>query len=380
MSLPIAEAVGLALDEDIVCPVDLPPFDRSIMDGFAVRAADTSGASESSPASFTIVGAVAMGEATQLALASGQAVAIPTGGMLPAGADAVVMVEHTRARGRVDIDVLRPVTPEGNTVRRGADVRAGDLLLRAGHRLRPQDISALAGLGNAQVRVRRPRVAVLSTGSELVAHEQPAEPGKVRDMNGPALSAAVRAASAEPVPLGLVGDGRAAIRAALDRGIADADIVLVSGGTSVGSDDVVGDLIGSLGPPGILVHGLALKPGKPCVVGLVGDVPVFGMPGHPASCLMVFRELVAPLLRAAVPEPLGYLPLSAFLSADCPAEADREQLVPVRLARADAGWEAGPLLGPSAFISTLVAADGLVRVPAGHALRAGDMVEVEPLS
>jgi len=405
--LPIAEAVGFALDEDIICPSDLPPFDRSTMDGYAVRAEDTFGASEGLPAYLTVIGEVRMGEAPAFELSEREAAAIPTGGMLPSGADAVVMVEHTQPWGGVGqeqasaqhiIEVLRPVAPGDNIVRRGDDVRAGQVLVSAGHRLRPQDISALAGLGIPAVRVRHPRVAVLSTGSELVAHDQVAgtagcglrggqaeacpypEPGKIRDMNGPALQAAARAAGAAPVNLGLVSDDVEAIRAALSKGISEADIVLVSGGTSVGMEDVIHDLINSLGSPGVLVHGLAVKPGKPVVIGLVNEVPLFGLPGHPTSCLVIFRELVAPLLRLAIPPEAGVgLPIKARLSRNCPSQAGREELVPVRVEKRDSGWEATPLLGPSAFISTLVAADGLVRVPfAAEGLYAGDEVEVEP--
>jgi len=387
---PIAEAVGFALDEDIVCPTDLPPFDRSTMDGYAVRAEDTFGASEGLPAYLKVIGEVRMGEAPSFELSERQAAAIPTGGMLPVGADAVVMIEHTQPWGSDlsaslqagSIEVLSAVAPGDNVVCRGDDIRVGEVLLSAGHRLRPQDISALAGLGIATVRIRRPRVAVLSTGFELISPDQPLAPGQIRDMNGPALRAAARAAGAEPVDLGLVSDDPEAIRAALRKGLAEADIVLVSGGTSVGTEDVVHDIISSLGEPGVLVHGLAVKPGKPVVIGLVSEVPVFGLPGHPTSCLVIFRELVSPLLRvAAGSEPHASLPVRARLARNCPSQAGREELVPVRLDERDGIWQATPLVGPSAFISTLVAADGLVRVPlAAEGLCAGDEVEVEPFA
>jgi molybdopterin molybdotransferase len=412
---PIAEAVGFVLGQDVVCPTDLPPFGRATMDGYAVRAEDTFGASEGLPAYLKVAGEVRMGEAPAFALSERQAAVIPTGGMLPAGADAVVMIEHTQPWGDVasppprpersrrprlldssTIEVLRPVAPGDNIVHQGDDVRAGKVLLPAGRRLRPQDISALAGLGISAVRVRRPRVAVLSTGSELVPHDQPATPalslvegsefegplpaGRIRDMNGPALQAAARAAGAEPIALGLVGDDAEAIRAALGRGLAEADIVLVSGGTSVGMEDVIHDTINSLGKPGVLVHGLAVKPGKPVVIALVNEVPVFGLPGHPTSCLLIFRELVAPLLRVGGHfETEPPLPARARLTRNYPSQAGREELVPVRLDKRSGAWEATPLLGPSAFISTLVAADGLIRVPlAAEGLYAGDEVEVEP--
>jgi len=376
---PIAEAVGLVLDEDITCPADLPPFDRSIMDGYAVRAEDTFGASEGLPAYLKLVGEVRMGEAPDFALSHQQAAAIPTGGMLPEAADAVVMVEHTQPWGDESIEVLRPVAPGENLVRRGDDVAAGQQVLPAGHRLRPQDISALAGLGRAQVRVRRPRIAVLSTGSELIPHTSPAAPGRIRDMNGPALQAAARALGAEPVDLGLVPDEAEAIRAALRRGIEQSDLVLASGGTSVGVEDMIHEIIDSLGSPGVLVHGLAVKPGKPVIIGLVGEVPIFGLPGHPKSCLIIFREVVAPLLNPrGGPEAPSQTTIRARLSRNYPSQAGREEFLTVRLERRDGEWHATPLLGPSALISSLVRADGLVYIPApAEGLYAGDDVEVE---
>jgi len=377
---PIAEAVAYVLDEDVVCPADLPPFDRSIMDGYAVRAEDTFGASEGLPAYLKIAGEVRMGEEPGLALDHRQCAAIPTGGMLPEGTDAVVMVEHTQPWGDDSVEILRPVAPGENVVRRGDDVREGDVMLSGGHRLRPQDVSALAGIGRATVTVRRPRVAVLSTGSELVPHTEDVAPGRIRDMNGPALQAAARALGGEPVDLGLVGDDPALIADAMRRGLAEADLLLVSGGTSVGVEDVIHDLIDSLGEPGVLVHGLAIKPGKPVVIGLVDGVPVFGMPGHPTSCLIIFRELVAPLLRLACGDRRGPpAPTKARMTRNFASQAGREEFVPVRLEQRDGAWEATPLLGPSALISTLVRADGLVRIAAAaEGIYAGDEVEVEP--
>ena len=376
---PVAEAVGLALDEDVVCPAHLPPFDRSIMDGYAVRAEDTFGASEGLPAYLKIAGEVRMGEEAGLALAHGQCASIPTGGMLPQGADAVVMVEHTQPWAVDSVEILRPVAPGENVVRRGDDVREGEVILSAGHRLRPQDISALAGIGRATVAVRRLRVAVLSTGSELVPHNEDISPGQIRDMNGPALQAAIRALGGEPVDLGLLRDDPALIAAAMRRGLEEADLLLVSGGTSVGVEDVIPDLIDSLGKPGVLVHGLAIKPGKPVVIGLADGVPVFGMPGHPASCLIIFRELVAPLLRLACGDRRHPpAPTRARMTRNFASQAGREEFVPVRLEQRDGAWEATPLLGHSALISTLVRADGLVRIAAAaEGIYAGDEVEVE---
>jgi len=381
-AVEIAEAVGLVLEQAVICPTDLPPFDRAIMDGYAVRAGDTFGASEGLPAYLKVVGEVRMGEAPEFALSHQEAGAIPTGGMLPEGADAVVMVEHTQPWGDDSIEVLRPVAPGENIVRRADDTRAGQEILPAGHRIRPQDVSGLAGLGIEAVEVHRPRVAVLSTGSELVPHTGDTELGRIRDMNGPALRAAAAACGAEPVSLGLVEDDAEKIAAALRRGLDQADVVLVSGGTSVGIEDVIHEIIDSLGEPGVIVHGLALKPGKPVIIGLACGVPVFGMPGHPTSCLIIFRELVAPLLGLARGEETGPpLPRKARLTRNFPSQAGREELVPVRLEQNQGGWWATPLLTPSALISTLVRADGLVRIPPeAEGLYSGDEVDVEPFT
>ncbi len=321
-----------------------------------------------------------MGEAPELALSHQEAASIPTGGMLPVGADAVVMVEQTQPWGEDSIEVLRPVAPGDNIVRRASDVAAGEQILAGGHRLRSQDISALAGMGIECVVVRRPRVGVLSTGAEVVGHADRPAPGKIRDMNGPALQAAVRFLGADPVDLGLVGDDVEALRQALERGVAEADIVIASGGTSVGVEDLMPEVIGSLGSPGVLVHGLAVKPGKPVVIGLAGEVPVFGLPGHPTSCLVIFRELVAPLIRGATdPEWKRPPAIRARLVRNCPSQAGREDLVPVLLEQERGRWTASPVLRPSSLISGLLRASGLVRVPApAEGLYAGDEVDVEP--
>jgi molybdopterin molybdotransferase len=332
------------------------------------------------PAYLRVTGEVRMGEAPGFVLSRQQAASVPTGGMLPHGADSVVMVEHTQPWAEDSIEVLRPVAPGDNVVRRSDDVKVGQEVLPAGRRLRPQDISALAGLGIEAVTVRRPRVAVLSTGSELVRHTSQAAPGQIRDMNGPALRAAAQALGAEPIDLGLVGDDAESLRVALERAMAAADIVLASGGTSVGIEDLIPDVIDSLGAPGVLVHGLAVKPGKPVVIGLVRDVPVFGLPGHPASCLVMFQELVSPLIRAATdPRHTRPEPLRARLTRNYPSQAGREDRVPVTLVRQGGQWTASPILRPSALISGLLAADGMVRIPAAaEGLYEGDVVDVEP--
>lgn len=377
---PIAEALGLVLAEEVRSPEDLPPFDRSLRDGYAVRAEDTFGASEGMPAYLEVVGEVRMGAAPQLSLGRNQCARIPTGGMLPEGADAVVMVEYTQPWGEGSVEVLRPAAPGAYIVRRGDDVREGEVVLPAGHQLRARDLSALAGLGIGEVRVMRPRVAVLSTGDEVVHHTASPTAGQIRDMNGPALRAAAQSLGAEAIDLGIVGDDPEALRAALRRGVEEADVVLASGGTSVGAEDLMPGIIDSLGAPGVIVHGLALKPGKPAAIGLVGETPVFGLPGNPTSCLIIFRELVAPMLRGARGPAERPAPRRARLARNVASTAGREEFLPVRLEERAGATYAVPLLGPSALISMLVRADGLVRIPAeAEGLHAEAEVEVEPV-
>ncbi len=364
-SVPLAEAVGSVLHEA----------------GYAVRAQDTFGASEGFPAYLKVTGEVRMGEPAGLSIGSQECARIPTGGMLPEGADAVLMVEHTQPWGADSIEALRPAAPGDHVVRRGDDVKQGATVLPAGHRLRPQDISALAGLGMSQVVVRRPRVGVLSTGDELVAHDAPLPPGKIRDMNGPALCAAVRALGAEPHDLGIVGDDREALQSALVVGLAESDLVLVSGGTSVGAHDLIPELLNSLGPPGVLVHGMAMRPGKPVVVAVVGERPAFGLPGHPTSALIIFHELVAPLIARATGAEAQRATVRARLSRNIPSQVGREDIIRVRLEQDDSGWRAVPVFAPSALITSLVQADGLVRIPVeAEGLYADENVEVELLS
>jgi molybdopterin molybdotransferase len=236
-------------------------------------------------------------------------------------------------------------------------------------------------LGIVAVEVRRARVGVVSTGSEIVPHTAEVAPGQIRDMNGPALQAAVRSHGGEPVDLGIIADDPEAIRSALRRGVADVDLLLVSGGTSVGVEDVIHEIIDSLGRPGVLVHGLAVKPGKPVIIGLVGEVPIFGMPGHPTSCLIIFRELVAPLLQGSLGGPTAAPEIvRATLTRNFASQAGREEFVPVLLEEGEGGRTARPLLGPSALISTLVRANGLLRIPAAaEGVYAGDEVEIEIL-
>ena len=380
-----AEPLGLldALDRvtahDLRSPVDLPAFARSTMDGFAVRAADTYGASEGLPAYLELCGEVPMGRAADVAVGPGQAARVHTGGMIPTGADAVVMVENTQALGPDTVEVVRPVAVGENVVPVGEDVRRGDLLFAAGHRLRPQDLGGLAGVGIASVEVAaRPRVAILASGDEVVPPERPVAPGQIRDINSYSIAAQARRAGGQPLLCGIAPDDAARLRAMAAEALDGADALIISAGSSVSTRDVTAQVIGELGAPGVLVHGVAIHPGKPTILALVGAKPVFGLPGNPVSTMIAFDLFVAPALRRLLGCAAGGGGgVEARLARNVASRPGREDFVPVRLEdRAGTLW-AEPVFGKSNLIYTMAHADGLLHVPLDRSgLYAGDMVTV----
>jgi len=382
-AVPLASGLGRVLARDVVSTVDLPPFDRSAVDGWAVRAANVAAAKPDRPERLSLLGEVRMGQAADVAVAPGGCVRIPTGGMLPAGADAVVMQEQTEVDGATVL-VRRAVRARENVVGRGEDVRAGTVVLRRGRRLRPADLGILAGLGLVEVDVALPpRVTILGTGDEVLAPGQPLTPGRVRDMNGLALAGAVQAAGGIATLLGVVVDEGPAVEAALRRAVVDHEMVLVSGGSSVGERDVVADAIRALGPPGIIVHGVAVRPGKPTVLAIAGTVPVIGLPGNPVSALVIFDLFARPILEQMLgidPSVRPWDMVGARLAAPLASAEGREDHRRVRLeSRRDGIW-AVPLPAGSQILTSLTGADGIVVVPPESAgFAEGDVVEVRLL-
>lgn len=384
-SLRRAEPLGLldALDRvtahELRAPADLPAFARSTMDGFAVRAADTYGASEGLPAYLELCGEVPMGRAPNLTVRPGQAARVHTGGMLPPGADAVVMVENTQALGAEAIEVVRPVALGENVVPVGEDVRRGDLLFPAGHWLRPQDLGGLAGVGITTVEAAAcPRVAILASGDEVVPPEQPVAPGQIRDINSYTIAALARRAGGLPELRGIAPDDADRLRAMAEQALAEADMLIISAGSSVSTRDMTVQVIGALGAPGVLVHGVSIHPGKPTILALVGVKPVFGLPGNPVSTMIAFELFVAPALRRLLgaAEPLGG-GVEARLARNVASKPGREDFVPVRLEQRDGALWADPVFGKSNLIYTMAHADGLLHVPLDLAgLYAGDTVRV----
>ncbi len=370
--VPAFEAVGRILAEDALSPVDLPDFPRATMDGYAIRAADSFGASESIPAYLEVVGQVSMGAAPSFRVGRGQAGRVSTGGMIPEGADAVVMEEHTSTPDETTLEVRRPVSVGENVLAVGDDLRAGERILPAGARLRSQDIGAFAGVGVTVLKVRRrPRVAILPTGDELVDPRAEPKPGQVRDINRFSLAAAVIEAGGAPETEEILPDDLARIKARLAEAVERADVVLISGGSSMGVRDYTVEAVDSLGEPGVLVHGISIKPGKPTIIGRVRrgevDKAVVGIPGHPVSALMIFHAFVRPILRqlsGESPSPAGEAgQLTARLSRNLPSAPGREDLVRVTLERKDGSFLAHPLMGNSAMISTMTKADGFITIP-----------------
>jgi molybdopterin molybdotransferase len=388
--VPLEAALGRVLFDAVRAAETLPAFARSTMDGYAVRAADTHGASESSPAYLRLVDDVPTGVVPQRAVGVREAVRTHTGAMIPPGADAVVMVEDTNLHpstgsGQAEVEVLDAAPPGDNVLAIGEDVRAGAEAVPAGRRLRAADLGGLAALGVTRVKVRaRPRIAILSTGDEVVPAAATPGPAQVRDVNATTVAAVVAQAGGEPVPCGIAPDDAAALERALRAAFQDADAVVLSAGSSVSVRDLTAEVVARLGRPGVLVHGLAIKPGKPTVLALCDGTPVVGLPGNPASALVVAWRIVRPLVRLLGGERVDEdglgdeRALSAVLDVPVPSRPGREDFVPCTLARgADGELHATPVFGASNLIFTLVRADALIAVPLDRSgLGAGERVRV----
>jgi molybdopterin molybdotransferase len=379
----VAEAAGRVLAQDLTAAGELPHFDRANMDGYAVRAADTFGASESVPAYLRLVGTISMGAAARRPLGKGEAVRISTGGMLPPGADAVVMIEHTDEVADGQVEVHRGVSPWQHVVRVGDDVHRGDPIFARGRRLRAHDLGALTGVGITRVLVhRRPRIALIATGDEIVPPEQRPRPGQIRNVNQYSLRAMIAEAGGLPRDLGLVPDRPQRLKVALGRALAAADCAMISGGSSVGAKDMTLDVIASFPNSATLFHGIQVAPGKPTILARARGKPVLGLPGHPVSALVIFSRFGAPLVRLLGGETAASAfsdarVVQAVLAENVASEIGREDWVRVTLERRDEGLLARPMRGKSAQIMSLVKADGMVRVPlTDEGIEAGTRVEV----
>lgn len=373
-------ALGRVTAEAVRAPHPLPAFPRSTVDGYALRAVDTYGASESLPAYLRVVGEVQMGQTVEFSLPPACCVLIHTGGMLPTDADAVVMLEHTQRVRADEIEVLRAVAAGENVLKVGEDVVAGQEVLLAGTRLRPAEIGGLMALGITKLMVtRQPRVGIISSGDELVPPEVEPAPGQVRDVNAYTLSALVEETGGEPQRYGIVRDDPSALLNVAERALAECEVAVITAGSSASTRDLTAEVINRLGQPGILVHGINIRPGKPTILAVCAGKTVIGLPGNPVSALVIASLFLRPVieallgLRASRPRPA----ISARLTLNLPSQAGREDWVPVKIVSTAQGYLAEPVFGKSNLIFTLARADGLVRIPAdANGLASGELVEV----
>ncbi|WP_027340683.1 gephyrin-like molybdotransferase Glp [Halonatronum saccharophilum] len=364
----ILEAKGRILAKDIVSSIDLPPFSRSTMDGYAVRGVDTFGASESMPIYLDLVGEVLMGEEANQEIKSGEAIKIATGGMLPKGADSVVMVEYTETLDEDTVEVFKAVASGENVVLKGEDIGKGSTILKKGQRLRSQDIGALAGIGITEVEVfPKLKVKVFSTGDELVPPKEEINSGQIRDINSYSIGTLVEESGGEINYGGIIADNKEELMQRVGGSLEGNDLVILSGGSSVGTKDLTIEVLNQLGDPGVLIHGISIKPGKPTIVAVVGDTIVIGLPGHPTSAMVVFMTVVAPIIKKLAGQKINsFKPsISAKISRNVASDKGREEYLRVELVNEKNQLWAKPILGKSSLITTMVQADGLIKVPLG---------------
>ena len=374
----LKEALGRVLADDIHSPMDMPPHHRAAMDGYAVKAEDTSKASSANPVMLKLVGEIAIGSLPKVDVRSGEAVSAATGSYMPAGANAVVMVENAKTEGEM-VEVVAPVTPWKNVSRVGEDLSRGQMVLEAGPKLRPQDIGMLSGLGIVEVNVvRKPVVAVISTGDELVRSGEELKPGKTYDVNGLGVASMVADCGAIPLDLGIAIDREDKIREKLEEGVAKADGIIISAGSSVGKNDIVPEIVNHLGHPGVLVHGVAIRPGSPTGLAVVNGKAILILPGYPVAAIVAFhvfgRPLVAKLCKTK-PDPQPKV--RAKMKRGVTSERGIANFVRVRLQQEENNFVAEPIHGGSSVLSSLTSANGLLIIPEERErVEEGEEVEV----
>lgn len=378
-SVPLRESLGRVLAETVIARVDVPSFDRSNFDGFALRAADTFGASELEPRTVRLrCESLEAGRAPEFSLQAGEAVSISTGGMVPRGADAILMIEHSDVR-EGEVLIRRAVTPGSGIAFAGTDIALGETVLRGGVVLTSRETGVLAALGEDRVSVwRRPRVAIVSTGNEIIAPGQPMQPACVYDSNSQVLADAVREQGGQPEFLGIVRDDTEALRSMLHSALNDFDVVLLSGGTSKGRGDLCYRVVAELNDPGIVAHGVALKPGKPLCLAVTRGKPVVILPGFPTSAIFTFHEFVAPVIRmlSGLP-PIASETVSASLAVKTNSEVGRTEYLLVGLVESDDGLAAFPMGKGSGSVTTFGRADGFITIPRHtEIVEAGETVQV----
>ncbi len=381
-TVPLMDAFERVLAEPVAATENLPDFRRATMDGYTVCATSTFGATESNPAFLTIKGTALMGETPDFSIGTGEACRISTGGMLPDGADSVVMIEHTETLDATTIEVYRSAAPGQHVIEPGEDFFKDEILLIEGRRLRAQEIGLLAAFGRDTLRVyRKPVVAIISTGDEVVPVTEIPARGKIRDINTYTLTSMVKACGAVPVSYGIVRDNSESLYQTLSLSLKKSDMVLVSGGSSVGVRDVTIDALSALPQPRILFHGISISPGKPTILAMSQNKPLWGLPGHVVSAMIVFLKIVKPFIEriSGVKGLSGQtIRVPARLSRNLSSAQGRVDYVRVKLKTVDGMLVADPILGKSGLINTMVKADGLIEIGLNvEGLDQGEPVEVE---
>ncbi|MHC1567177.1 MAG: molybdopterin molybdotransferase MoeA [Candidatus Syntropharchaeia archaeon] len=375
-TIPFSEGLGRVLFRDVVAEMDIPPFDRASMDGYAIKGANTFGATQTNPITFRLVGEIYAGEAKKIKIQDFEAVKIATGAPMPEGADAVVMAEYAR-ESRGEVEILAPVSPGKNVSRKGEDVRRGDLVLKKGRVLKPPDVGMLAALGKTEVSVfKKPEVAVISTGDELIEPWEELKPGKIRDINSFSLSSLIHPLGI-PHRMGIVGDDEEGIKRALMESLR-YDVVVISGSSSVGEKDYLPVMVEKMG--NLLFHGVSMRPGEPTGFGIVKDIPVFIVPGHPVAAIISFFIFIRPFLCQMQELPvLSGKRIKARLKRRISSELGRRDFVRVELERMDSQTLANPIRsGGSGILSSMVKAQGFVIVPENEeGIEKGEEVIVE---
>lgn len=359
----ILESTGRVLAEDVRSYISLPPFDRAVMDGYAVIAEDTFNADENNPAKLKVVGRVEAGEWSEVEVSRGNAVEVATGSAMPKGANAVAMVEFTKEKGEF-VEIFKSVAPGENVLFAGSDVMAGEVVLRKGKKITSREIAILSACGIEKVKVyKKPRVAVISTGNELVELGGNLEKAKIYDVNSYMLCSAIEECGGIPIRIGIVRDDENEIRSAILRGLELADIVLTSGSTSAGFGDIMFRILSEF-KPGVLVHGIAVKPGKPTIIAIHKEKPIFALPGYPTSAITIFEIFVAPILRELSGLRKEGRTLKAKLAVRVFSEPGRRELLPVNIVSTSGGYKVYPVAGSySGMVSAIYATDGFIEIP-----------------
>ncbi len=378
----LEEALHYILAEQVYAKENVPSFDRSTVDGYAVRAKDTYGSSESMPGFLTLAGEVRMGEAPTAKVGQGTAVYVPTGGMMPEGSDSVIMIEHCEDLEGL-LNTYKQVAPGENIISAGEDIKEGEILLNKGTKLRPQELGALASLGITHVKVfRQVRVGYLSSGDEIVPYQtETLLEGQIRDINYLTIAGLANEWNIDVIYGGIVRDDYEEFRSRARDLYDQVDCLILSGGSSVGVKDYTTDVIQSLGGPGVFVHGISIKPGKPTILALANGKPVMGLPGHPASAMIIFKLFGERILRKLKGEKIEHKPERIFakITKNIPSSMGRADYIRVRLFENEGDWWAEPILGKSGLITTLVKSDGIVEISSEkEGVSQGDYVPVIP--